>query len=165
MSYIPLAVGDQESPEQGNEKLLACQRILTMEAIELFELWHKRNEIIHGSNEQEHTELKLDRFKCTLEAIHHLKDSLQTVDRQYMFQNLQERGIQDGQKEAIQGVKPITSHFKKQTSISRSYLPPRFTSCYDGLNMMLNKGIGNTTGLAKLCPGPTAWPSPLGPTY
>eukprot|EP00957_Ditylum_brightwellii_P076436 5809478-Ditylum_brightwellii.AAC.1 len=43
------------------------------------------------------------------------------------------QGIQDGQKQAIQGVKPITSHFKKKTSISRSYLPPRFTSHYNGL--------------------------------
>eukprot|EP00957_Ditylum_brightwellii_P193363 14723020-Ditylum_brightwellii.AAC.1 len=65
--------------------------------------------------------------------MHHLKDRLQEVDRQYMFQNLQESGIQDSQKQAIQGVKPITSYFKKKTSISRSYLPPRFASHYDGL--------------------------------
>eukprot|EP00957_Ditylum_brightwellii_P204205 15338161-Ditylum_brightwellii.AAC.1 len=123
-----------------------------------FKLWHKRNENVHGRNDQEHATLKIDRYKCTLETMYHLKDRLQTVDRQYMFQNLQEvkeflqtqsiqyiqdyiailypffkRGIQDGQKQAIQGVKPITSYFKKKTSISRSYLLPRFTSCYGGL--------------------------------
>eukprot|EP00957_Ditylum_brightwellii_P069200 5254467-Ditylum_brightwellii.AAC.1 len=55
-----------------------------------FELWYKRNEIIHISNEQERTKLKMDRYKCVLETMYHLKDMLQTVDRHYMFQNSQE---------------------------------------------------------------------------
>eukprot|EP00957_Ditylum_brightwellii_P180151 13723025-Ditylum_brightwellii.AAC.1 len=55
-----------------------------------YKLWHKRNEIVHASNEQEHIKLKMDKYKCTLETMYHLKDRLQAVDRQYMFQNLQE---------------------------------------------------------------------------
>eukprot|EP00957_Ditylum_brightwellii_P010922 827337-Ditylum_brightwellii.AAC.1 len=100
----------------------------------------------------------MDGYKCTLETMYHLKDRLQAVDWLYMFQNLQEveeflwtrsiqyiqdhmaiwdlffkRGRQQGQKQAIQGVKPITSYFRKKTSISRSHLPPRFTSRFDRL--------------------------------
>eukprot|EP00957_Ditylum_brightwellii_P035633 2701706-Ditylum_brightwellii.AAC.1 len=100
----------------------------------------------------------MDRYKSTLEMVYHLKDRHQAVDWQYMFQNLQEvkeflwtrsiqyiqdyiailypffeQGIQDGQKQGIQGVKPITSYFRKKRSISRSHLPPRFTSHFKGL--------------------------------
>eukprot|EP00957_Ditylum_brightwellii_P180050 13715768-Ditylum_brightwellii.AAC.1 len=56
----------------------------------LFELWHKRNEVVHGSNEQERMKLKMDRCKGKLERMYHMKDRLQTVDWQYIFQNLQE---------------------------------------------------------------------------
>eukprot|EP00957_Ditylum_brightwellii_P198010 15086276-Ditylum_brightwellii.AAC.1 len=58
-------MGDQGETEQVDEKLSAGQRALTAEAL-------------------------FDGYKCTLETMYHLKDRLQVVDQQYMFQNLQD---------------------------------------------------------------------------
>eukprot|EP00957_Ditylum_brightwellii_P151674 11550581-Ditylum_brightwellii.AAC.1 len=38
------------------------------------------------------------------------------------------KGIKDGQKQAIAGVRPITSYFQRTTTTSRAKLPPRFLS-------------------------------------
>eukprot|EP00957_Ditylum_brightwellii_P163673 12461363-Ditylum_brightwellii.AAC.1 len=43
------------------------------------------------------------------------------------------KGIKDGQKQAIAGVKPITSYFNKKCATLRAHLPPRFTSRYSSI--------------------------------
>eukprot|EP00957_Ditylum_brightwellii_P070846 5383753-Ditylum_brightwellii.AAC.1 len=55
-----------------------------------FALWNRRNKLVHGSMEQSIQQLKIDRYKSTIETMFHYKDRLLAADRQYMFQNLTE---------------------------------------------------------------------------
>ena len=123
-------------------------------------MWKIRNDKLHGTDEKVTYQLKAEHYRTITKSMFHLQDRLEATDCQYMLQSLADmedflwtmslayiktyldirypffkQGINNNQKNSIKSVRPLTSYFSRKTSISRSRLPPRFTSCYDRLKL------------------------------